>query len=505
MKNILQQVLINKDSVYPKLNEYLQQMNTSELVDILNGINEDVLYSSYFHGLHHSQKVCLFTYLICKELNINEVDTKILIDAALYHDIGRINDMEEAFHGYNAARKIDTVVTDPIYEDEINLVYLKAICDAHSLDDYKLPKIFQNYKYENAELEFDRFSKLCSILKDADALDRTRFKKTCSAALKEKFLRLDYSKTLVDFANLINNHYAYKVSEHDYEINKDRFEDKHNTEGCFHGIGFDFFKLQSILKSGILSSFQATKENVDIVRNFNGNNKNIWVSVVDSDSVTKNGKAYNSFIKQGISFFAFTSELIKGTNKNKNSSYNVAYNSGEYEDESFAFNKIPVSNIHSVIIFKDNWNKNINELFYLYGANNYDIIYEKIISYIINIKLESGLEVDFEKTEHLLNEYRKIVISFEQLPVDEQRRTLDNFFNSVDNIIEEINKEVQAWLLKHYQILLNTDRTDIKLSEVISFILRKEKINISDIYDNEDEILFVLNPLLLKEAQNKTI
>lgn len=503
MKNILQQVIINKDSVYPKLNSLLENLDLTPLVPILDDVKEKSLYSSFFHGLHHSQKVCLFTYLICKELKINEVDTQILLDAALYHDIGRLDDTEEVFHGFNSARKIASVVTHPIYDDEINLVYLRAICDAHSLDDVKLPKIFQNYKYENSEVEFERFSMLCSILKDADALDRTRFKKTCNAALKEKFLRLEYSRTLVELSNLINSHYAFKVSEKDYESYKSRFENKENKCGCFHGVGFDFFKLESILKSGILSSFEATRQKIDIVRNFNGNNKNIWISVVDADSVTNDGKAYNQFIKQGISFFAFVPELIKGTKSDKNSNYNLACNSGEYDDESFVFNEISTENIHSIVIFKDNWNKNIGELFYLYGANNYDIIYEKVISYIINIKQESGFEVDFSKAELFLKEYRSMVLKFEKLPIDEQKKNLNNFLLKIDQIIQKINGIVQEWFVKHYQVLLNTDRTDIKLSDVISFILKKEKIEICDIHDNKDEIMLVLNSELEKQMPKK--
>ena len=69
MKNILQQVIINKDSVYPKLNSLLENLDLTPLVPILDDVKEKSLYSSFFHGLHHSQKVCLFTYLICKELN----------------------------------------------------------------------------------------------------------------------------------------------------------------------------------------------------------------------------------------------------------------------------------------------------------------------------------------------------------------------------------------------------------------------------------------------------
>ena len=52
MKRILQQVITNLDSVYSKLNDYLIEMNLSELVGILDSVDENVLYRSYFHGLH---------------------------------------------------------------------------------------------------------------------------------------------------------------------------------------------------------------------------------------------------------------------------------------------------------------------------------------------------------------------------------------------------------------------------------------------------------------------
>lgn len=499
MESILQQLLIDKNSIYHELNEYLQKIDTKEIVDILNNINKYVLYSSYFHGLHHSQKVCLFTYLICKELKINDIDTKILIDAALYHDIGRLNDFEEQFHGYNSARNIDSVVKDELYKDEANLLYLKALCEAHSLDDSKMKDVFENYKYENPDLDFERFKILCSILKDADALDRTRFRKTSIAALSEKYLRLDYSKTLIDFSNLINNHFYFTVAEYDYQKEKDKYNPEELKCGCFHGIGFDFFKLESILKKGILSHHEAIKQNVDMVRNFNGNNKSLWISVVPFESVSQDGKAYNRFIKKGISFFAFVPELKNGTNEN--SSYNQAHNSGEYDDESFVFNSIPLKNIHSIIVFKDSWDKNISELDYLHGANNYDIICSKIESIISNIKKSSKLDIESSRVNKLLDKYRELTIDFEKKSITEQKNTMSDFFVQVDSLVYEINKEVQKWMLNYYKILLNIDSNDIKVSDVVRLIFRQNNIVVKDVEENETQISFILNPVLKKEEE----
>lgn len=507
MKDILQRVLKEKNSIYPKLNDYLNNIDVDELIDILNGINQSKLYNSYFHGLHHSQKVCFFAYLIGKQQGLNEVDMQILMDAAIYHDIGRLNDNEERYHGYNSARQIDTVVTDAIYQNEDNLSYLKAICEAHSFEDEKAKNVFGNYEYENPHIEYSRFIKLCNILKDADSLDRARFKKTCKAALKEKYLRLEYSKSLVELATLINDHYTYEVSEIEYEANLPTYmlsEDK--LVDCFHGIGFDFFKLESILKHGILSNYQAIKEKVGIVRNFNGNNKNIWISVVSSEDISKDGKAYNRFIKEGISFHVFTSKLNKGINTSKENNYNIAIKSSEYEDEHFAFNKIPVDNIHSIIIFKDNWNKNIGELFYLFGNNNYDVVFNRVVSYVDNIRRNCNIHIDLEKANDILAKYQNEVLNFESLSNVEQMSFANEFIQKLDLYKDELNREIQKWLLQYYKTVLGIDNNDVKVSDVVMHVLGKTNIVVNDVYDNEDEIMFIINPLMkmdLNEERNR--
>ena len=44
----------------------------------------------------------------------------------------------------------------------------------------------------------------------------------------------------------------------------------------------------------------------------------------------------------------------------------------------------------------------------------------------------------------------------------------------------------------------------MKVSDVISYILKTKNIKIENVYDAEDEIMFVLNPMLVKEESNKT-
>ena len=272
------------------LDFYLDEKQKNFFREIVKNINKCKLYNSMFHGLHHSQKVLLFAYLIGLQENLDEVDMQIIVDAAIYHDIGRTDDSNDSFHGLYGANKIDKVVTRDIYKEQENLNILKGIIDAHSQDN-KLEIIAINHDVENIE----RFMKLATILKDADALDRTRFMKTSKATLKENFITLDYSKTLIQLACELNSYYRLRICE----INYQRLQNTVSEEEleCSHGIGFDFFRLDSILKNGILSNFAKTNKDIKSSRRFFGNNGELWISLVNG-----HGEAYNEFVNNGISF-----------------------------------------------------------------------------------------------------------------------------------------------------------------------------------------------------------
>ena len=164
------------------------------LLDTVSSINTKVLYNSKIHGLYHSEKVFLFCYLIAKDEKLNEVERQIITDAALYHDIGRINDYEDSIHGYCSANRIEDVVNNSIYEDKENLKILKAIVDGHSVSDKRRDRFIEDYEI----IEVDRYYKLYDILKDADALDRKRFFDYSNSHLDERYLRTNISKDLVE-------------------------------------------------------------------------------------------------------------------------------------------------------------------------------------------------------------------------------------------------------------------------------------------------------------------
>ena len=205
MENILNSLL---DSGL--INDYLHADDLKYLKVVVKNIQKNYLYSSHFHGLYHSEKVLLFALVIAKSLDLNELEKEILIDAAIYHGCGSGDDNEDTIHGYASAIKIGKIVgKKEIYQKTSNLNILKCLCDSHSLSDNKFDQIVKDYEIEDVT----SFRKLYNILKDADALDRTRFRKTASSALKTAFLRLPYSKDLVEFGYKVNEYYRDFISE----------------------------------------------------------------------------------------------------------------------------------------------------------------------------------------------------------------------------------------------------------------------------------------------------
>ena len=176
--------------------------NTSDyeyLKNKLESIKKQYLYKSYGHGLSHNEKVMLFSLYIARKENIENEYLDILLDGAIYHDIGRINDIDDMSHGERGAIIVNNIIK---YDNRENQEMLQFIIHAHSVNDIDILKILEKYKNINKK---DIALKLAKILKDADALDRARLNE--EDRLNPKYLRTNTSKTMLKFANQINECY----------------------------------------------------------------------------------------------------------------------------------------------------------------------------------------------------------------------------------------------------------------------------------------------------------
>lgn len=489
--------LFNKvlDKIFEdKIVKDLDEDDISNLKNINISIKYLELYKFQFHGIHHSQKVMLFSYLIGKHENLNSDEMKILMDASLYHDIGRTNEAEDSVHGLISANKFEKLFkNDPFYTDINKINLLKAIADVHSVDDKKSDFTFENYDLPE-ELK-STYEILYKILKDADALDRTRFPLISSEFVKEEFLRFNYSKDLIDFACKVNQIYRSFINEKHFDTLNTLFSNLPLENACLHGIGWDFSKLESILDNGILSKYAASSENINISRNFNGNNSDMWISVIDSKDIIKNGSAYELFIKNNIVFYAFVSDYHKGVLK-KSEAYSsgLPYNSGLYEDESFVFNKIPKENIFGFIIPKGMMDTPLKDLYYLYCSHNFESLDERVNSYrnyIINI---TGISFDDSEACKLINELKNNEVSFGKLDVNIQQKKdiLEGFNKMTDDYTDKLNEIVASWMDFSFKMYFKLDDAETPtVGMLVNDILKRKKISFEKL--DSEETIFLIN------------
>ena len=144
----------------------------------VNNLNDKILYHSQVHGVKHILNVTFFSFLIACNENMSANDMGILLETALYHDIGRNDDMEDSDHGH---------------------MIIPAVIHAHSLLDEEAYQIFRQYNIEKSQ--YARYSKLLSIIKDADALDRFRLRPN---SLNPEYFRIDFSKILISLACVLS-------------------------------------------------------------------------------------------------------------------------------------------------------------------------------------------------------------------------------------------------------------------------------------------------------------
>ena len=156
--------------------EFFKSVSESEFYEyLINKISsrEDLyLNLSAIHGETHANNVSLFSLYIANRKGLNEVDIKTLIEAAIYHDIGRESDHNDKNHGVFGAIKYGTKVSPP---QGVSSNEVRFLIDAHALTNLNDINVLFD-RYEIAIEDRERLYIMATIIRDADALDRTRFR-----------------------------------------------------------------------------------------------------------------------------------------------------------------------------------------------------------------------------------------------------------------------------------------------------------------------------------------
>lgn len=191
----------------------------------IENLKKSALYTrkSQIHGKKHIENVMLFAMIISLYENLSIKDRDLLLEAAVYHDQGRVNDIDEQ-HGTESAYIAGEELKDKYSDDELKIIQAAIIFHDDRTKGNSLQEIedigFKNItkKLNIREEEISRARKIGNILKDADALDRARFIED-TIPIDERYLRTDISKKMIKVA--MELHEAISLSELNLIINNE--------------------------------------------------------------------------------------------------------------------------------------------------------------------------------------------------------------------------------------------------------------------------------------------
>jgi len=505
--------------------KYIEVLRTFNCVKYINYYNP----SKYIHGVYHVERVFLYCYLLVKKSNMSKeaiIDDDLasaLYYAALYHDMGRLDNRDDFSHGANSAiafyklfKEEELFKRKPEY-----MTLVQFLITAHSLGDKcSINDVFNildnqiccfnvNQKMDEEVLSIvlnlkEEYEILLKILKDSDALDRKRFGDWTRESLNDDFLRLSFSKELTGLSDELNKIY-YKLIKANYpQINIDQIysqllEKKYTNQnseyclnGCFHSICFDFFKLKSIIYNGILSYDAAKKRDILFTKNFPGGNFDRWVSVV-SDKLYSNAFSRNrdrfenyaseEFTNHGITFYCEDVVMRKPIeDKDLALEKGLPWNRSNYKDELYVYDLIPSEKISCILVPFNYINLTLENLRYIYESTNMDIINDRINYYLKCTRKILSEEEDFILT-NLLKQYLQLIVT--ELSKSYEDGNKKEYRDASYKKMSEINSIVSGWVIEYYSKILCKSNPTVK--DVIEYEISNLKdIRFVEVEDNSN-------------------
>jgi len=141
-------------------------------IELKTGLFYPNMVNSY-HGIAHTARVLFATHLLAYAINLNDDERNACYVAAIIHDLGKRSDREGAEHGYNSMIRFKERIYELIESNSLANRILQSV-QYHSVADKDCPSTVQN-------------DIIWKVLKDADALDRSRF---VGNGCDKSFLRL---------------------------------------------------------------------------------------------------------------------------------------------------------------------------------------------------------------------------------------------------------------------------------------------------------------------------
>lgn len=146
---------------------------------------------STLHGATHTKRVHIHAQRLAGELGWARADTRLVLTATLWHDIGRTDDDVDPSHGAKSAtRAVELGLPDALEPADADVVLFAIVW--HSLMDATAEAAARRLAQP------ERALRILWLLKDADALDRVRLPPWEAADPAQ--LRYPASAAFIDFA-----------------------------------------------------------------------------------------------------------------------------------------------------------------------------------------------------------------------------------------------------------------------------------------------------------------
>jgi putative nucleotidyltransferase with HDIG domain len=121
----------------------------------------------WLHGASHTQRVHIHAQRLVRELHWPEADASVVLSAALWHDIGRVDDGRDPQHGVRGVERVKELrLHESLLEADARLALFAV--RYHCRSDRR------GALRAAGEEDPERALRILWLLKDADALDRVR-------------------------------------------------------------------------------------------------------------------------------------------------------------------------------------------------------------------------------------------------------------------------------------------------------------------------------------------
>lgn len=223
-----------------------------------------------------------------------------------------------------------------------------------------------------------------------------------------------------------------------------------------HSIGFNPWKIESILTNGILSKNEASINNVSYARNYFGYNFDDYISM--SRPMYSNTDDINS------SFYMYVPKNVSIVVENQDFIYNSNEQYFNHPDEVFVNRKVPVTNFAGIIIPEDYKDYNLKDL---------PMIPLKSTSYI-NIKDNCDMTIEYLKNLGEIvdrNEYHLLLAELKNtiilLNSNRESQELQEDFLDIKLALNEF---IAEHIQNAFDRLLNTNTT---LFDILNYLNEK--------------------------------